>query len=271
MTRLILNHPKKRIAIYSLILLLLLMNLSYKTSAQSIRHFNFFKKHKTRFVNQKRINRIYDSSAFSFEIITGNQNAWNGDMYNEGQSLQLLFTYDNNSHWEFGAFAHAAWSPESISASSGADAFASYAFNKHWAIIEDVFAYGGNTDNLKNLFGYTAENYYQNTLRLQYQRDSTMQFYAGYAFLNDPAFMQQSFMLEYDKQWTPHWQWVLGYASDNDITNVSFAGIYAGINWRKNQLFSIKGLQVNASFIPTNINNSNLYWPVSWNLIYSFE
>lgn len=228
------------------------------------RHHFFNKTHKARVVVNKKYNLISDSGYFSYEFMTGNINAWTGDVYNQYPSLQFLCAYDNNKNVETGIFLCLPYTAFNGINPAGADVFFSYKLRKDLYVIFDVYTFMGYHPDLVNELGYNSGVYNLYTLRVQKDIGDRLSLYTGYSVLNDPGNLQQSLFAEVDYDLTRHVPVVLGYASDTDIGDLNVNNVYAGFGI-KSDLINKSGfkLKLLTTINPLYFEHLNTNWPLT--------
>ncbi|MEI6508745.1 MAG: hypothetical protein WCO54_09690 [Bacteroidota bacterium] len=252
--------------IKKLLILFVLFSISHESYCQlsASKHHFFNKSHKNRVVVNKKYNLISDSSFLSYELMTGNFNAWNGDVYNQYPSVQFLSSYDNNINFETGIYVCVPYTVVNGLNPAGVDAFISYKIHTNLYAIFDIYHFIGYHSDLITEMGYNSSVYNMSTLRLQYDYSQKTCFFVGYSVLNDLDNLQQSLFVEADFAITKNIPILVGYASDTNIGDLNFNNVYTGIGYRCTLLdkkgFDLKFL---SSINPLYFEQASNNWPVS--------
>jgi len=234
------------------------------------RHHFFSNSQKTHVVVNKRFALISDSAYTSYEVMTGNINAWNGDIFNQYPSFQFLCSYDNNIDFEIGVFGCIPYSVTNGQNTAGADIFFSYILHDHLFAIFDIYTFMGKSADLLNEMGYQASVYNMYTLRFQYDATGKVSLFTGYSILNDVTKLQHSVFMEADYNVTKNIPLVLGYATELNPVNFSFNNMYGGVGF-KSILLDKKAFDIKLviSLNPFTIEKNTAIWPLS--ILFSVE
>ncbi len=195
------------------------------------KHHYFNKRHRSRLVMDKKYNQIDDSDFMSYEVLAGNTNSWNGDVYNLNPSIQFVCSYDNNKNFEIGSFGNLVTSSIWASDANGIDLFASYRFTPKFSITADVYHYAGSKYFLQNDLGYSASFYQMYSCRFEYDLTDKQSYFLGYSILNDKEELQQSVMAEFDYDFNKHFTAVIGYTSESKIFQWQTSDLNLGVSY----------------------------------------
>lgn len=228
------------------------------------KHHYFNRQRKIRLVVDKKYNQIDDSDFISYEILTGNTNSWNGDIYNLSPSLQMVCSYDNNKFFEIGVFGNIVSSSIRSNDANGTAVFASFRISKKLSATFDDYIYLGSTYFLENDLGYTSKLYQMYTCRIEYDLTNKQSYFLGYSILNDKQEIQQSLAAEFDYNFNSHITAAVGYTSETTLLQWNTADINLGVGYNTYFLKKSKlPLKIVTTLFPLSLFHNNGISPIT--------